>query len=112
MQGSLTCLLGWVVCVTVISFGVTLQTGPGMQAYWIRVERQPLPTILNLGAGITADSEEDARSIFAEAFGAVPIVSITAISGMNTLDQGHVVPNMGNWFRKGVWFPQGYEHSN
>lgn len=27
------------------------------------------------------------------------------------LDQGHVVPNMGNIFKRGIWWPLGYTHS-
>jgi hypothetical protein len=82
-----------------------------MRPYWIRVERRPAPTILNLGAGVTALSEADAREIFACAFGLQHAVkSIPPIRDMGEIDQDHVVPNMGNWFERGVWFPLGFAH--
>lgn len=31
------------------------------------------------------------------------------IKDMCDLDQGHIVSNMSNWFRRGVWFPKGHE---
>lgn len=82
-----------------------------MQPYWIKIERSPTPIALNLGAGITARSEDDARQIFVLAFGVSHrIQAIKPISDVQDLDQRHVVPNMGNWLRRGVWFPLGYEH--
>jgi hypothetical protein len=84
-----------------------------MQPYWIVFEHTSKPTLFNLGYGVTANSEQDARQILA---GAVPdapaIVTVTPIKDMRDLDQEHVVPNMGNWFRRGIWFPKGYEFSN
>jgi len=81
-----------------------------MRPYWIKVERQPSPTFLNLGVGITASSEEEARAIFADAFGSdVPVVSVAPIEDMRDIDQGHVRNNMGNWFQRGIWFPKGHE---
>jgi len=80
-----------------------------MQPYWITIERGPEPTPLNLGAGITAISEADARVLFAETFEPVcRIERIVAVTDIRDIEQGHVVPNMGNWFRRGVWFPLGY----
>jgi hypothetical protein len=84
-----------------------------MRPFWVTFERQRTPTFFNLGVGITAHSEEDARQILGAATeGAPPVEKVTAINDMRDLDQGHVVPNMGNWFRRGVWFPTGYENSN
>jgi len=77
-----------------------------MRPYWITVERQPLPSPLNLGIGITANSENDARKMLFARFGnGIRIVEITAISSAGELEQEHVVPNMGNWLQRGVWFP-------
>jgi|HubBroStandDraft_6_1064221.scaffolds.fasta_scaffold519703_2 hypothetical protein len=81
-----------------------------MRPYWIKPERSPEPTNLNLGVGITAHSEADARQLFEMAFGqSRQIASIEPIADMSELDQGHVVPNMGNWLRRGIWFPLGYD---
>jgi len=84
-----------------------------MHPYWIAFERTPTPTLFNLGYGVTANSEEDARQILAaEVPDAPAILSVSPIKDMRDLDQGHVVPNMSNWFRRGIWFPKGYENSN
>jgi hypothetical protein len=84
-----------------------------MRPYWIKVEEQPLPTFLNLGVGITATSEQDARQIFAAKFGDdLPIASVTPIPDIDYLEQSHVRPNMGNWLKRGIWFPKARENSN
>ena len=80
-----------------------------MQSYWVAFERLPLPTVLNMGAGVTARSAEDARQIATAAFPEARIVSVTVVDDAASLDQGHVVPNMGNILVRGVWFPLGYE---
>ena len=69
--------------------------------------------MLNLGIGITAASEADARAMFAAAFGAAHrIAQIRAIADADELDRKHVVLNMGNMLKRGIWFPLGYEHSS
>ena len=74
-----------------------------MRPYWITTDRT-----MSLGVGVTARSEEDAIDLLRQVWPADRIVSIHAISDIRELDQGHVVPNMGNWLRRGIWFPLGY----
>lgn len=76
-----------------------------MHPYWITISG-------HLGVGITARSETDALQLFALAFPPREVVRIEIIKDMNDLDQNHVVPNLSgaNWLRRGIWFPQGYEH--
>ncbi|MER8365495.1 hypothetical protein [Mesorhizobium sp. M0306] len=77
-----------------------------MHPYWIRISG-------SLGVSVTARSEADALQLFALAYGIrQEIISIEIIKDMNDLDQNHVVPNLGaaNWFRRGIWYPQGLEH--
>ena len=31
------------------------------------------------------------------------------VASVDELDPNHVVPNMGNILKRGVWFPKGYE---
>ena len=84
-----------------------------MKPYWITVEPQSRPTLLSLGAGITAISEADAKALFQVAFGPdFQITKVEPIADMRDLEQNHVVPNMGNWFKRGVWYPLGYEHTS
>ncbi|AZO17381.1 MULTISPECIES: hypothetical protein [unclassified Mesorhizobium] len=76
-----------------------------MHPYWITIDG-------HLGIGVTARSEAEALQLFALAFPSREVVRIEIIKDMNDLDQSHVVPNLGgaNWLRRGIWFPQGYEH--
>ncbi|MER9407402.1 hypothetical protein NKI36_25560 [Mesorhizobium caraganae] len=74
-----------------------------MHPYWITMNG-------HIGVGITARSEVDALQLFELVFGSTEkVVSIEIIKDMN---DHHVVPNLGgaNWFRRGIWFPQGQEH--
>lgn len=69
-----------------------------MHPYWTKTEFRSRPT--PVGAGITARSEGDALELFELAFGSSCIVmTVEPISDIGTLDQNHVVPNMGNWFQ-------------
>ena len=71
--------------------------------YWIECVDAP-------GVGITASSEADALKLLAEAFGGERDVEhIAVLRNASELDQNHVVPNMGNWLKRGVWYPLGYE---
>jgi hypothetical protein len=45
----------------------------------------------------------------AAAFGPLAVKSIAIVDDVATLDQGHVRPNMGSIFARGIWFPLGYE---
>lgn len=71
--------------------------------YWVECADAP-------GVGITAQSETDALTLFDEAFGNErPPRQVSRVHDASELDQSHVVPNMGNWLRRGVWYPLGYE---
>jgi hypothetical protein len=66
--------------------------------------------VLNLGCGITAYSESDARDLFTQVLGTDHrIVSIEPIEDMRSIEQNHVAPNLGNHMTRGIWFPRGYE---
>ena len=75
-----------------------------MKPYWIRTERR-----MSLGVGVTAQSPEDAISLVRQAWPNDRIVDIQTVADVAELDQAHVVPNMGNWLRRGIWFPLGYD---
>lgn len=76
--------------------------------YWIRLKGTGLERF-PLGIGVTAASKDDAldlvsRSLFAG--GQVPeIGEFIEDVKIPDLDQNHVVPNCGNHFKRGVWFP-------
>jgi hypothetical protein len=78
-----------------------------LNRYWVTFERQQTPSLLNLGVGVTAYSEADARKLVAEAFDQ-RIVGVEVITDMRSIDQKHVIPHMGNHFERGIWFPTGF----
>lgn len=80
-----------------------------MQVFWITFVESPLATPLNLGAGVTANDEGDARALAYAAFGPRPLQRIEPVQDINDLEGRHVRPNMGDVFKRGVWFPLGYE---
>ena len=82
-----------------------------MQPFWVTLQAVQEHSPSSLGVGVTARSEVDARHLIERAFlQAILIAAIKPITDMRELDQKHVVPNMGNWFERGVWFPLGYDH--
>ncbi len=83
-----------------------------MKPYWISFHDAPPATPLRLGMGITAQDEEDARGLAAEAAPGVAIAALRVVIDADELEQNHVVPNMGNILKRGIWFPLGYESIN
>ena len=82
-----------------------------MQPFWVTLQAAQEHSPSSLGVGITARSQADARHIIEQALPwPTLIAAIKPITDMRELDQKHVVPNMGNWFERGVWFPFGYDH--
>lgn len=61
------------------------------------------------GCGVTAYDEADARRLFettvVPCYGPREIVEIIKDIDVTTLDQGHVIPNMGVCTNRGVWYP-------
>jgi len=80
-----------------------------LHRYWIKLTRSSSPSILNLGCGITAYNEEDARGILQEqvfpVYGSREIIDIVENIDISTLDERHVRLNMGSPVTRGVWFP-------
>ncbi|HEY0311966.1 MAG TPA: hypothetical protein VGC56_05670 [Allosphingosinicella sp.] len=73
-------------------------------AYWIECTDAP-------GVGITAASEADALALLEEAFGSERQPRhVAPVENATDLDEDHVLPNMGNWLKRGIWYPLGYEH--
>ena len=82
-----------------------------LKRYWFRFSAQDFSS-LSLGCGITAYSYDDAVSILERVvFAGVQAPEITDVVeevDVSTLDENHVIPNMGICVDRGVWFPQGY----
>ena len=82
-----------------------------MQPFWVTLQAAQEHSPSNLGVGVTARSEADARHLIQLAFPRPTLIaSIKPVTDMRELDQKHVVSNMGNWFERGVWFPLGYDY--
>lgn len=81
--------------------------------YWIQFAPGEAPIQLRKGCGVTASSRDEAIALVRDVVfskQAVPsIESIIEDVDVRSLDQDHVIPNMGFCARKGVWFPMGYE---
>jgi hypothetical protein len=63
-----------------------------------------------LGCGVTALDVEDAKSLMTRvALNGEPLPAIAHVVedvDVQTLDPGHVLPNMGDPSIRGVWFPR------
>lgn len=83
-----------------------------LRRYWFTFHNPPQFSPLGLGCGITAYSCQEASEILATTVfvgRSVPIIkSVTEDIDVQTLDQYHVTPNMGQVTNRGVWFPLGY----
>lgn len=85
------------------TLGFAPYRGPMLVPYWIECLDAP-------GVGITAQSEADALSLLETAFGGERRARhVSRVHDATELDQNHVVPNMGNWLKRGVWYPLGHE---
>jgi hypothetical protein len=73
---------------------------PLLKRFWFKTET-------GYGIGVTAYSLEDANSLIKESDGFIDkkIVEVTENVDIRTLDQGHVIPNMGAPNFRGIWFP-------
>ena len=76
----------------------------GLRRFWF-----PLP--VGFGVGVTAPSEAEARelaeAVRARYFPDATLGEVVADVDIRTLEQAHVVPNMGLVVDRGVWYPRG-----
>lgn len=83
-----------------------------MKRYWFTFVRIPKFSPLSIGCGVTAADYSDAISILKErvliACHGMEVCEVVEDVDINSLDSGHVLPNMGNVACRGVWFPLGY----
>jgi hypothetical protein len=89
-----------------------------LRRYWITFDFKSAdysPPGTLVGCGVTAHSYEDAMELIKEKVfkgNKMPMVN-SAVENVDvsSLDPGHVLPNIGNVFRRGIWYPLGYEIS-
>jgi hypothetical protein len=79
--------------------------------FWFRFHNPPQFSPLGLGCGITAFNRADANMILRDEvfkeYGELIIDTVVEKVDIRTLDQLHVVPNMGQILIRGVWWPIG-----
>ena len=80
-----------------------------MHPYWVTFSDLKDFSSLGLGVGVTGHDINDALMLVGDAFGPLTISKITAVDDVASLDEGHVRPNMGSIFVRGIWFPLGHE---
>ena len=75
----------------------------GLRRFWF-------PTATGFGFGVTARTRNEAEAMARQAAGqlrrAFEPLKVVEDVDVRTLDQGHVVPNMGAVNFPGVWFPR------
>ena len=60
---------------------------------------------LGLGAGVTAHNREDAEAMIETEFGPLEVADTKTVSSIDELEQNHVRKNMGNFLKRGIWYP-------
>lgn len=84
-----------------------------LRRYWISFSEPQRPRVLNLGCGVTAHDYEDACTLVSDKiFNKAKMPEIKACEvdvDVSLLDAKHVLPNMGNVSKRGIWFPLGYD---
>ncbi|MGD9814272.1 MAG: hypothetical protein AB7Q23_00965 [Hyphomonadaceae bacterium] len=80
-----------------------------LRRFWIRLAGGEIPVGFRMGCGITAFTRDDALGLLLTVWPALEgdpvIVDVTEDVDLTTLDQNHVLPNVGDVTRRGVWFP-------
>jgi hypothetical protein len=75
----------------------------GLRRFWF-------PTAIGFGFGVTARTRDEAEAMARQAAAqlrrAFEPLKVVEDVDVRTLDQGHVVPNMGAVNFPGVWFPR------
>ena len=77
-----------------------------LHRFWFSLQDVPPLSALNVGCGVTAYSHDDAIQILkGRVFEkSVPACSVIEDIDISTLDENHVLPDMGVVTQRGVWF--------
>lgn len=81
-----------------------------LHRYWIRLDPSArIPVGFRLGCGITAHSEAEAlsllRGIYPIEVDKIIVAEIVQDVALSDLEPKHVLPNIGDPDRLGIWFP-------
>lgn len=78
-----------------------------MEVYWIKPAGPGLPHGAAFGLGVTAIDRDDALALLREKIGPCEIGSVRVIRSLDDLEENHVRKNMGNFLKRGIWYPIG-----
>ena len=80
--------------------------------FWFEFQPIGRPSALNLGCGVTAHDHADAVALLQACVfpneGHLEIVRVVEDVKLDDLEKNHVLPNLGETYMRGIWFPQGY----
>jgi len=82
-----------------------------LDVFWIDFDKKDferLPTRMMPGVGVTASDAGDALDLLKLHFFAeteIPACRITLVESIDDIEQNHVRPNIGNFLRRGIWYP-------
>jgi hypothetical protein len=79
-----------------------------LRRFWIRLAGDEMPVGFRMGCGVTAYTRDDAFALLLKVWPATrgePVIIDVSEDDLTTLDQRHVLPNIGDVTRRGVWFP-------
>lgn len=86
-----------------------------IKRYWFQFSKSDsefLPIGVSSGCGLSAYNYEDAIELIKErVFSGANLPTIDDVVeeiDISTLDEAHVIPNMGDVTVRGIWFPLGY----
>jgi hypothetical protein len=86
-----------------------------IKRFWFeffRSQEKPLPMGVQHGCGLSAYNHDDAVELLKQkVFEGTELPTIENMVedvDVSTLDNGHVLPNMGDVTIRGIWFPLGY----
>jgi hypothetical protein len=87
-----------------------MNDGTGLHRYWIGFDTSSeIPVGFRLGCGITAHSEAQAlhllHGIYPEKPGIFVVAELVQDVALSDLEPNHVLPNIGDTRRLGVWYP-------
>ena len=81
-----------------------------LHRYWFVFAPTSPPSFFVVGCGITGYNEADARNLLEKyvfsLWGVAEIQNVIKDVDIRTLDQNHVIPNMGPPSNRGVWYPR------
>jgi len=82
-----------------------------LRRFWFEFDQPPAYSPLGIGCGVTAYALDDAMALLrlrVFSNGEFQVRRVVEDVDVRTLEQGHVLPNMGLVIDRGVWFPLGY----